>query len=1258
MKWIDTQDLRNWANRRDCQETLPQLVRKLIRATSKSIKSIKFPSGENILIGGWDGILEVSEETEYLPLGISLWEFGSNKDIRGKANRDYNKRTSNPLGFNPNESTFIFVTPRLWNNSKDWIIEKKKENIWKEIKVINAENLEEWLEITPSVSSWLSIKHLGKYPSEDIQSTEEFWDEWSKEPVKGLELVPQLLLGGRGNQKEKILKSVTNPNIVAVQSASKEEALAFIIASFKDETSKSEDFFSRSLIVDSPEIYRRLAVLKNKMILIPRFNDNGIINKAVIKGHTVIVPLSVDDSENWSNKLKLPRIDRGSFVSSLIKSGVDEEFAEKYAKETVRDITILRRQLEFNRTLPNWAKPDNVRDLIPAIIAGRWDEQFESDKEIISKLAGKDYDEYIKNLSRWLRVSDSPIIKINNKWRVSSPLDSWINSAKFILQSDFEIFKDVFIKVLNEVDPALDLKPEERNFAPIYHKNKKYSNWLSKGLLQSSILIAVYGEKLELDLQLNSQTWIDNLVYILLSNNNSKFWKTLDSKLPLLSEASPTSFIKIIEQLVISDTSLSSSFFEEYSDGVFPISYHTGLLWALENLCWFPEYLLRASIILARLDKIDSGGRLSNRPINSLHTIYNSWHYQTLATFKERISVLEYLSQHYAEVAWKILIKMLPVNHPTTASFSHQMRWRMFDVKTRFNVTFEELFRTHSASLDLLLSIYDFSESKSVELIEKLTAIAKNEREKVFSFLNKNFDKLQKKDNLIYNSLRKLISHHRKYSTSKWALSDANLEPFIELFNKFEPDDEITKSIYLFNEHYPDFVDDYKLSENKYEEKEHLIYKRRKEFIEKIYTLNGLEKIIEISKSVNLKGIFGVITAEVVSQKDEVLRIAVLLKSEDNLDFAYNFFWKTNQINNKKWISDFFSELQSLNFDFISLARFLICIEQNKKLWEFIEKTPVEIQRYYWLNIKPQIYHIDINQRLEAIEYFLKYKRYFSALDMCSQDIEKIPSKVLVNVLKKVVREKAEEPIRIDKYKINKIFKALDKKKEISEQVLFELEWLYLDLLTSYMNERTPKSLHKEISKDPSFFINLLKWIYKSESDNEKEIEILSKEQITNRAKKAYSLLDNWKGVPGLDDSNNIDYEFLLSWVKRALELADECDRTKIANNYIGKALAQLQLTDENWPKEEICKIIEYLNSEEVNLSFRIGIRNNRGTTTRGAFEGGKQERKLGEFFKNHSARLKNSFPLVSGILNDLSMDYIAEAKREDDLAEIDKLEY
>lgn len=237
------------------------------------------------------------------------------KDPKGKADDDYSKRSENPLGFNPSDSTFVFVTPRLWTKSGKWIEEKRKDNIWKEIKVIDAELLEEWLEIAPTVSAWLAIKHLGKYPSEGIQSTEDFWEEWSSGPK--IKLNSKLLLSGRKKEVDKLFEFTSTPSVTAIQGASREESLAFMISCFKNDPSKEEDFFARSLIVDNPETFRQLSVHNNPLILIPRFDDTGIINRAIAKCHTVIFPIGADSTANWNNKIVLSKLDRDSFVEAF-----------------------------------------------------------------------------------------------------------------------------------------------------------------------------------------------------------------------------------------------------------------------------------------------------------------------------------------------------------------------------------------------------------------------------------------------------------------------------------------------------------------------------------------------------------------------------------------------------------------------------------------------------------------------------------------------------------------------------------------------------------------------------------------------------------------------------------------------------------------------------------------------------------------------------------------------------------------------------
>ncbi|MBL4846125.1 MAG: hypothetical protein JKY65_11410, partial [Planctomycetes bacterium] len=48
---VDGTDLNQWANSRDAQELLPQVIRRLLFATSRPLE-IDFPSGDAVLLGG------------------------------------------------------------------------------------------------------------------------------------------------------------------------------------------------------------------------------------------------------------------------------------------------------------------------------------------------------------------------------------------------------------------------------------------------------------------------------------------------------------------------------------------------------------------------------------------------------------------------------------------------------------------------------------------------------------------------------------------------------------------------------------------------------------------------------------------------------------------------------------------------------------------------------------------------------------------------------------------------------------------------------------------------------------------------------------------------------------------------------------------------------------------------------------------------------------------------------------------------------
>ncbi|MCD6407798.1 XRE family transcriptional regulator, partial [bacterium] len=269
MRWIDATDLKNWASTRDSQEYLPLVIRRLIRATVNRINFLSFPAGESIVYPGWDGILKSEEETEYIPKGLSGWEVGTDQSIRKKAEEDYQKRKQNPCDLNPSETIFIFVTPRVWTKKKkdEWVTEKKEEKFWRDVRVYDARDLEEWLEQAPAVGAWLA-KHIGKYPQQNVYSLEEWWNEWSK--VTHPPLPPELVLAGRDKQIEEVKKWLnSDPSLLVVQASTKDESLAFlsaVILTLPEE--ERERFLSKSIVISDKEAFRHVATTCKSSLLL------------------------------------------------------------------------------------------------------------------------------------------------------------------------------------------------------------------------------------------------------------------------------------------------------------------------------------------------------------------------------------------------------------------------------------------------------------------------------------------------------------------------------------------------------------------------------------------------------------------------------------------------------------------------------------------------------------------------------------------------------------------------------------------------------------------------------------------------------------------------------------------------------------------------------------------------------------------------------------------------------------------------------
>lgn len=61
---------------------------------------------------------------------------------------------------------------------------------------------------------------------------------------------------------------------------------------------------------------------------------------------------------------------------------------------------------------------------------------------------------------------------------------------------------------------------------------------------------------------------------------------------------------------------------------------------------------------------------------------------------------------------------MLPGYHEN-AFPTHKMRWRMFDKNTNLSYTYKEIWDTHSAVIEMLITIFDNDEDKFSQLIKE-----------------------------------------------------------------------------------------------------------------------------------------------------------------------------------------------------------------------------------------------------------------------------------------------------------------------------------------------------------------------------------------------------------------------------------------------------------------------------------------------------------------------------------------------------------
>lgn len=375
--WFVTEnDIKNWTatNKRRAEELLPLLVKKLILASSKPT-NIDFPSGDSVAVGGWDGTLEVVSGNDFIPSGKSGWEFGTNEAVKGKADEDYTKRTDNPDPLNAGESSYVFVTSRLWTKRDDWVAEKQSEGNWKNVKGINASTLADWLELCPAVHRWFAQLIGKREPS--VKDITQAWDDFSHVTQK--QLTTGFFLHGREREASELSEFLKNGSgVFRIFSVSQAEAIGFILSVLQS----NEVFDSKALVITTQQSWDFMMANSLPLILIPFGFQPANIGAATSKKHLVI---KVEDQYAKSPDLVLERQQRIHRETAIQKLGFDESESSELYQDTRGYLEPLLRHesLEpIDQISPEWIDKYDPEILFTALFASEWRDDNENDKRI------------------------------------------------------------------------------------------------------------------------------------------------------------------------------------------------------------------------------------------------------------------------------------------------------------------------------------------------------------------------------------------------------------------------------------------------------------------------------------------------------------------------------------------------------------------------------------------------------------------------------------------------------------------------------------------------------------------------------------------------------------------------------------------------------------------------------------------------------------------------------------------------------------
>ena len=1249
MRWITATHLSQWGERRDGQSGVPELLCRLIYAALGPAAQVRIPSDESVQYPGWDAICIAPIGMGLIPEGQSVWEIGTQRGgIAGKAARDLDKRTAEPLGVDPATTTFVFLTPQRFPAKAAWAAEQGAKRPWRKVQVIDADDLVHWLEQYPAVAQWLAVK-ISRRPK-GLQNLEEVWAEWinaTKTP-----LTADIVLTDRDDDATAILKWVRGPPaLLAIQAEAPAEALAVLYAAISPLPEAHRlSYWSRCVVADDDGTARDLVGLGAPLIVALTDPDPGLAERLVQDGHHVYAAYGPDRATRGPAR-RLARPWRHNLQLALTRAGLSDGDAHRYAKASGRSLPVLRRLMPAAlEKRPSWAL-NPPPELIAAMCAGGWSQANTPDRKLISTLAGRSYDQVEEALADLASAPDGPLIRSGDFWKVKSLRDAWTLLGPKVTLAQLERFQVAFHRVLSTPNPRYERKPKNDWFEQQGEFGEEPSIALRRGLVETMIALGVFPDAVGHIPQAERRAAA--AVRKLLRAADAALWWSLSQNFRGLAEASPAAFLESLEEALDGNDPPIKALFRSDPGFLHSTEYLSNLLWALEMLARSPVYITQVALVLAQLDEIDPGGKWANRPAESLRRIFLSWSPQTYAPATVRLRVIDKILKTYPEVGWTLLVGLAPKLYDT-AGISAQPDWRDFSNDEEELVTWQTV---GQAADDIGARLLERVEGlgRWRALLDLWANFPATWREvavtRLAVFANRLKAPSEREE--LREVLRALLQKHRGFATAQWAMPEQDLTPLEAVFDSLRPSSLQEQHRWLFKPN-----SEFLRPNVPWETQQAELATAQAAAAGQLLTALTTEELFEFARSIRFTHALGGALAKCSRSDAEthsLLKRGLTAVNDEEAETGFGLLVGFRQQHGLEAVHALWRTAVGEAWGETAELQIVRALPSDEVTWAAVAARSPDLEGRYWQTMQP--YNIDPSISPErVIDHFLAVNRGRTAMEWLSHNINReMSSELLIRVLRAALKAPPPEghnDTTMFSHYLGVILNKLDADPAVDEDVIVGLEWSYFQALR--YSQRPAKTLHAALARQPEFFVHLLKLVFlPAQESGVVEPEATSSTQAEALASQAYTVLSDWKWVPGANEAGAIDGAKLEQWVKQARKLLAQEGRAEIGDSKIGEILSRARREpNEAWPPEPVRDVIEMARSKALEDGFVVGVFNGRGVTVRNPFDGGDQERGLADRYRRDAEALRIDWMRTARCLDRIADSYRADAQREDEGAE------